>query len=66
MPEAGGGLRGPMKTLLVLLVCGVALSCSGPGGPAQRAGAAVDGAIYKVGEGISKVGNKIEGAAAGE
>ena len=55
-----------MKTLLVLLVCGVALSYSGPGGPAQRAGAAVDGAIYKVGEGISKVGNKIEGAAAGE
>ena len=66
MPEAGCGLRGLMKTLLVLLVCGVALSYSGPGGPAQRAGAAVDGAIYKVGEGISKVGNKIEGAAAGE
>jgi len=55
-----------MKTLLVLLVCGVAVCCSGRGGPAQRAGAAVDGAIYKVGEGISKVGNKIEGAAAGE
>ena len=55
-----------MKTLLVLIVCVVAVSCSGPGGPAQRAGAAVDGAIYKVGEGISKVGNKIEGAAAGE
>lgn len=56
----------PMKSLLVLLVCTFAVGCSGPGGPAQRAGAAVDGAIYKVGEGISKVGNKIEGAAAGE
>ena len=56
----------PMKTFLVLLVCSFAVGCSGPGGPAQGAGAAVDGAIYKVGEGISKVGSKIEGAASGE
>ena len=58
-----------MKTFLVLLVCSFAVGCAGPGGPggpAQRAGAAVDGAIYKVGEGISKVGSKIEGAASGE
>ena len=55
-----------MKSFLVFLVCSFAVACSGPGGPAQRAGAAVDGAIYKVGEGISKVGSKIEGAASGE
>lgn len=55
-----------MKTLCVLVVCVMAIGCSGPGGPAQRAGAAVDGALYKVGEGISKVGNKLEDAATGE
>ena len=56
----------PMKYLLVVFVALFVVGCSGPGGPAQRAGAAVDGAIYKVGEGISHVGSKIEGAASGE
>jgi hypothetical protein len=52
-----------MKALLTLLAAVVLVGCSGPGGPAQRAGAAVDNAVYKVGEGISTVGEKIEGAA---
>lgn len=56
----------PMKTLCVFVVCVMVVGCSGPGGPAQRAGAAVDGALYKVGEGISKVGNKLEDAATGQ
>jgi hypothetical protein len=53
----------PMKLLLPLLAAVVLVGCSGPGGPAQRAGAAVDTAIYKVGEGVTKVGEKIEGTA---
>lgn len=52
-----------MKILLPLLAAMVLVGCSGPGGPAQRAGAAVDNAMYKVGEGVTKVGEKIEGAA---
>ncbi len=52
-----------MKALLTLLAAVVLVGCSGPGGPAQRAGAAVDNAVYKVGEGISTVGEKIEGSA---
>jgi hypothetical protein len=53
-----------MKSLAILLLvsCFFVLGCSGPGGPAQRAGAAVDNAVYKVGEGISNVGKKIEGS----
>jgi hypothetical protein len=51
-----------MKSIFLILASLVFVGCSGPGGPAQRAGAAVDNAVYKVGEGISKVGNKIEGA----
>ena len=51
-----------MKKSVLLLVasCLLVIGCSGPGGPAQRAGAAVDNAVYKVGEGISTVGQKIE------
>jgi len=54
-----------MKQLVLLfsVSCLFLLGCSGPGGPAQRAGAAVDNAVYKVGEGISNVGQKIEGSA---
>ena len=53
-----------MRSCALLFVsCFFVLGCSGPGGPAQRAGAAVDNAVYKVGEGISTVGKKIEGSA---
>jgi predicted small secreted protein len=54
-----------MKSLAILLVvsCLAVVGCSGPGGPAQRAGAAVDNAVYKVGEGFTTVGKKIEGTA---
>jgi hypothetical protein len=51
-----------MQPILLILISLVFVGCSGPGGPAQRAGAAVDNAVYKVGEGITKVGEKIEGA----
>jgi len=49
-----------MKTTLYILSLFVLLGCSGPGGPGQRAGAAVDHAVYKVGEGIENTGRKIE------
>jgi len=49
--------------VILLVFSFFVLGCSGPGGPAQRAGAAVDNAVYKVGEGISTVGQKIEGSA---
>jgi len=49
---------------IVLLVSTLALvACSGPGGPAQRAGRTVDNAVYDVGSGIQSVGQKIERAA---
>jgi hypothetical protein len=53
----------PMKFLLPLLAAVALVGCSGPGGPVQRAGTAVDNAIYKVGEGVTNVGEKIEGTA---
>jgi hypothetical protein len=51
-----------MKSIALLFTatCIFLIGCSGPGGPAQRAGAAVDNAVYKVGEGISTVGQKLE------
>jgi len=53
-----------MKRISLLLVFPLLLvACSGQGGPAQRAGASVDHAMYKVGEGISTVGKKIEASA---
>ncbi len=53
-----------MKRISLLLVVPLLLSaCTGQGGPAQRAGASVDHAMYKVGEGISTVGEKIETSA---
>jgi len=52
------------STVLLVIVSSIlVIGCSGPGGPAQRAGAAVDNAVYKVGEGITTVGKKIEGSA---
>jgi hypothetical protein len=49
---------------LILLCSTLALvACSGPGGPAQRAGRSVDNAVYDVGSGIENVGQKIERAA---
>ena len=56
--------RESMKRISLLLVVPLLLAaCSGQGGPAQRAGASVDHAMYKVGEGISTVGKKIEASA---
>jgi hypothetical protein len=55
-----------MKHTLVILALGVLLAaCSGPGGPATRAGRAVDRAVYHVGTGIAKTGQTIENAATG-
>jgi hypothetical protein len=52
-----------MKYVLILIVPLIFIGCSGPGGPGQRAGAAVDHAVYKVGEGITTVGKKMEASA---
>jgi hypothetical protein len=45
--------------VLVLAVAG----CSGPGGPMERAGRAVDNAVYDVGTGVKKAGQEIQQAA---
>jgi hypothetical protein len=52
-----------MKYVLILIVPLVFVGCSGPGGPGQRAGAAVDHAVYKVCEGISTLVKKMEASA---
>jgi len=54
-----------MKLMAAFLVFLLLAACSGPGGPATRAGRAVDRAVYHVGHGIARAGEKIEGAATG-
>jgi len=50
-----------MKAFLLLMTITVLSSgCSGPGGPAQRAGASVDNAIYNVGQGVERTGDAIK------
>lgn len=52
-----------MKTIasfLIVVVVFSLASCRGSGGPMTRAGRGVDHAFEKTGEGISKVGRKIE------
>lgn len=53
-----------MKTIASFLIVAVfsLASCRGSGGPMTRAGRGVDHAFEKTGEGISKVGHKIETA----
>jgi len=53
-----------MKTIASFLVVAVfsLASCRGSGGPMTRAGRGVDHAFEKTGEGIAKVGHKIERA----
>jgi predicted small secreted protein len=47
----------------MLAVALVFASCHGPGGPATRAGRAVDNAVSNVGEGVEHTGEAIENAA---
>jgi hypothetical protein len=47
---------------LVVLILAVA-GCRGPGGPMERAGRTVDEAVYDVGTGVKKAGEKIQEAA---
>jgi hypothetical protein len=53
------------QALVILALAGSLCACSGPGGPATRAGRAVDHAVYHVGTGIEKTGETIENAATG-
>jgi hypothetical protein len=48
--------------VLAILVL-AAVGCRGPGGPMERAGRAVDDAVYDVGTGVKKAGQKIQQAA---
>jgi hypothetical protein len=48
-----------LLAILTLIVVG----CRGPGGPMERAGRSVDDAVYDVGTGIKKTGQKIQQAA---
>jgi len=50
-----------IASFLAVVVFSLA-SCRGSGGPLTRAGRGVDHAFEKTGEGISKVGRKIEHA----
>ena len=52
-----------MKIIASFLIVAVVFSlasCRGSGGPMTRAGRGVDHAFEKTGEGIAKVGHKIE------
>ena len=53
-----------MKAFILFLPLVIfTVGCSGPGGPAERAGAAVDNAVYNVGQGVENVGNSIKRSA---
>jgi predicted small secreted protein len=53
-----------VKWILAVVVLMLAVvGCSGPGGPVERAGRSVDNAVYDVGTGIKKAGQKIQRAA---
>ena len=53
-----------VKGIFAFLVLMLAVAgCSGPGGPVERAGRSVDNAVYDVGTGIKKTGQKIQQAA---
>ncbi len=63
-PRLAGHNTGMKTTLLLLVPVLVMLaSCRGTGGPATRAGRGIDHAVYKVGSGVRKAGQKIENAA---
>lgn len=49
-------------SLLLILAIGSLVSC-GSGGPATRAGRAIDTGVYKAGYGIQKAGQGIQNAA---
>jgi hypothetical protein len=53
-----------VKSIFAFVVLALAIvGCSGPGGPMERAGRGVDNAVYDVGTGIKKTGQKIQRAA---
>lgn len=55
-----------MKTLLFIILALIAFwfgACSSSPGPAERAGRAVDNAVYNVGVGVERTGQKIQEAA---
>jgi predicted small secreted protein len=53
-----------VKAIFALVVLMLAVAgCSGPGGPMERAGRSVDNAVYDVGRGVEKAGEKIQEAA---
>jgi hypothetical protein len=50
-----------VKGILALVVLALAtVGCHGPGGPMERAGRSVDNAVYDVGTGIKKAGQKVQ------
>jgi hypothetical protein len=62
--QGEGGLFLVMNRFLALAVFAVVLlGCRGPGGPMERAGRGVDNAVYDVGTGIKRTGQKIQRAA---
>ena len=51
-----------MKALLFLILASLAWlfgGCSGPGGPAERAGRSVDNAVYNTGADVEHTGQKV-------
>ena len=56
----------PHMKIIASILCLTVLTlsaCRGGGGPATRVGRGIDHAFYKTGQGIEKVGRKIEGTA---
>ncbi|HEY5814219.1 MAG TPA: hypothetical protein VIT23_16380 [Terrimicrobiaceae bacterium] len=52
-----------MRTIFLMILVVAVIGCKGPGGPMERAGRGVDNAVYDVGSGIKKTGQKIQQAA---
>lgn len=50
-------------TFALAIVILTVAACRGPGGPMERAGRTVDDAVYDVGTGIKKAGQKVQEAA---
>jgi hypothetical protein len=53
-----------VKAVLALAILALSLvGCHGPGGPMERAGRSVDDAVYDVGTGLKRAGQKVQEAA---
>ena len=62
-PSSNQPLGGRYWSAEAIFALVVLTGCRGPGGPMERAGRSVDNAVYDVGRGVKKAGEKIQEAA---